>query len=121
MAMGELESAIMDILWRSTGSMRVREVLDTLNTTRDATRELAYTTVMTVLDNLHRKDLVTREMADRAWHYQPATSREELAARSLRALIDSSGDPEAVLLHFADTITDAESSVLRRALERKPR
>lgn len=117
MAMGELESAIMDILWRSTGSMRVREVLETLNTTR----ELAYTTVMTVLDNLHRKGLVTREMADRAWHYQPATSREELAARSLRALIDSSGDPEAVLLHFADTITDAESSVLRRALERKPR
>lgn len=113
--MGELESAIMRVLWRATGPMRVREVLDELNKARD----LAYTTVMTVLDNLHRKGLVTREMSDRAWHYRPATTREQLAARSLRALLDSSEDPEAVLLHFADTISEVESTVLRQALDRK--
>ena len=47
----------MDVLWRAQGPLKVREVLERL----DTGRVLAYTTVMTVLDNLHRKDWVTRE------------------------------------------------------------
>lgn len=115
--LGELEGAVMDVLWRADGSMSVREVLTELNETRD----LAYTTIMTVLDNLHRKGWVERELHNRAYQYTPSESREEAAARSLRDLLDSSGDPEAVLLHFAKSVSEDESTALRKGLRRRSR
>ncbi|WP_158883122.1 BlaI/MecI/CopY family transcriptional regulator [Amycolatopsis anabasis] len=114
--LGELEAAIMDVLWRTREPMRVREVLEQLNQRRN----LAYTTVMTVLDNLHRKDWVRRDVDGRAYRYRPATSREEAAARALRDVLDSTGDPESVLLHFAKSVSPSESEVLRRALRKRP-
>ncbi|OLT17639.1 penicillinase repressor [Pseudonocardia sp. CNS-139] len=110
--LGELEAAVMDVLWRSADPLRVRDVLDRL--VRD--RKLAYTTVMTVLDNLHRKGWVQREMDGRAYRYRPSASREEATARALRDLLDASGDAEAVLLHFARSVSERESAVLRGAL-----
>lgn len=113
--LGELEAAVMDVLWRATEPLKVRDVLDRL----DTGRPLAYTTVMTVLDNLHRKAWVHRELDGRAYQYQPACSRAEASARALRAVLDSSGDPEAVLLHFARSVSEQESDVLRKALRGK--
>ncbi|WP_028922535.1 BlaI/MecI/CopY family transcriptional regulator [Pseudonocardia acaciae] len=113
--LGELESAVMDVLWRADGPVRVRDVRQRL----DVGRTLAYTTVMTVLDNLHRKGWVRRELAGKAYRYATATSREEAAARALREVIDGSGDPDAVLLHFARSVSEHESSVLRAALEER--
>ena len=113
--LGELEAAVMDVLWRAQGPLKVREVLERL----DTGRVLAYTTVMTVLDNLHRKDWVTRERDGKAYRYLPAASRAEAAANSLREVLDGSGDPEAVLLHFMKTVTESESALLRKALRRK--
>ena len=111
--LGELESAVMDVLWRAPSpTMRVRDVLDELATTRT----LAYTTVMTVLDNLHRKNWVLRERVGKAYEYRPARTREEAAAGALRELLRASGDPDAVLLHFARSASDRESAVLREAL-----
>ncbi len=111
--LGELESAVMDVLWGMSGPARVRDVLDELA----PGRTLAYTTVMTVLDNLHRKGWVQREMEGRAYRYRPAASREEVTARALRSLLDSSGDAEAALLHFVCSVSDREFSLLRDALE----
>jgi len=111
--LGELESAVMDVLWSMPGPLRVRDVLDELA----PGRTLAYTTVMTVLDNLHRKGWVQREMQGRAYRYRSAASREEVTARALRSLLDSSGDAEAALLHFVRSVSDWEVSVLREALE----
>ena len=54
--LGELEAAVMACLWQSQTPVSVRDVMDRLN----ADRDLAYTTVLTVLDNLHRKQMVTR-------------------------------------------------------------
>ncbi|QGK70231.1 BlaI/MecI/CopY family transcriptional regulator [Allosaccharopolyspora coralli] len=113
--LGDLEGAVMDVLWRAYGPMSVREVLSELNTTRD----LAYTTVMTVMDNLHRKGWVEREMHNRAYQYTPAEGREEAAARTLRELLDASGSPQAVLLHFAKSVSEDESAALRRGLRRR--
>ena len=62
---GELESAVMDRLWAADRPMSVREVLEDLR----GERRLAYTTVMTVLDNLHRKGWVTRHQEGRAYLY----------------------------------------------------
>jgi predicted transcriptional regulator len=93
---GELEAAIMECLWARTQPASVRDVLGELQTGK----QLAYTTVMTVLDNLHRKGFVTREMSGRAWLYQPACSREEHTAMMLREVLGSSGDRQTALMHF---------------------
>lgn len=114
--LGELESAVMDILWRTGEPVRVRDVLNGLTG-----RRLAYTTVMTVLDNLFRKGWVRRELDGKAYLYQPALGREEAAARALREVLRSSGDPEAALLHFASTASDQETDALRTGLRRKSR
>jgi predicted transcriptional regulator len=115
--LGELESAIMDVLWRTDDPVKVRDVLERL----DTGRTLAYTTVMTVLDNLHRKQWVRRELEGKAYRYRPALSREEAASRTLRAILESSGDAEAVLMHFAGSISDGEKEALRKGMRRKAR
>jgi predicted transcriptional regulator len=112
--LGNLESAIMTELWRCREPVRVRDVLARLNTGR----ELAYNTVMTVLDNLHRKGWVRRQMVGKGYLYWPALSLEEAAARALREVLDSADDPEAVLLHFAATASRSEFEALRNGLSR---
>ena len=96
--------------------MKVREVLDRLEG-----RRLAYTTVMTILDNLHRKEWVQRAMGGLAYRYVPAFSRDEAAARALRQVLEASGDPDGALLYFAESATDRESELLRAALGKKKR
>jgi predicted transcriptional regulator len=59
-------------------------------------------------------------MDGRAYHYQPSASREEVTARALRDLLDASGDVETVLLHFARSVSERESAVLRGALGEAP-
>lgn len=113
--LGELEAAVMDVLWRAGAPLKVRETLDRLNTDR----RLAYTTVMTVLDNLHRKQWVERELHGKAYLYRPTMTREEAAARALREVLDASGDPHAVLMHFVASGSDEETDILRTALRRK--
>ncbi|MDQ0382005.1 BlaI/MecI/CopY family transcriptional regulator [Amycolatopsis thermophila] len=115
--LGDLESAVMDVLWNTPEPVKVRAVLEQLNTPK----QLAYTTVMTVLDNLHRKGWVERQLDGRAYLYQPAIGREEAAARALRDIVNSSGNPEGVLLHFAQSVSEEEVDVLRKGLRRKPR
>src|SRR6266545_3061713 len=106
----------MDILWRTGEPAKVREVLDELTG-----RTLAYTTVMTVLDNLYRKAWVVRELDGKAYRYQPAIGRDEAAARALRDVLESSGDPEAALLHFTVTASDREADAIRSGLRKKAR
>jgi predicted transcriptional regulator len=113
--LGELQAAVMNVLWDAAEPLKVREVLDRL----DTGKPLAYTTVMTVLDNLHRKRWTRREMDGQAYRYRPAVSRAEAAARALRDILDSSGDPDAVLQHFARSVSDHESTILSRALREK--
>ncbi|WP_205802068.1 BlaI/MecI/CopY family transcriptional regulator [Micromonospora thermarum] len=113
--LGELEAAVMDVLWQASTPLPVREVRDRLTTGRT----LAYTTVMTVLDNLHRKEWVLREKNGRAWHYRPAGTREELVARTLRRLLETTGRPDVVLLHFARAASDRELAVLRQVLDER--
>ncbi|OQO90308.1 BlaI/MecI/CopY family transcriptional regulator [Saccharomonospora piscinae] len=112
--LGELEAKVMDVLWSAEKPLRVRDVLARL----DQSRPLAYTTVMTVLDNLHGKDYVRRNKAGRAYEYTAADSREEVGARLLRDVLYSSGEVEQVLLHFAESATPEESDILRRALRK---
>ena len=113
--LGKLEAAVMDVLWATSDPLTVREVLDRL----PPQRNLAYTTVMTVLSNLNRKAMVEREVDGRAYRYRPTVSRSAAAAASLREILDASGDARSVLLHFAETASEEETSVLRDALARR--
>src|SRR5699024_3407878 len=72
--LGELEKAVMNHLWAVAEPQTVRQVHAALSEHRD----LAYTTVMTVLQRLARKDLVVQHRSDRAHQYTPVHSRDEL-------------------------------------------
>lgn len=113
--LGKLEAAVMDVLWAAGAPLTVREVLDRM----PPQRNLAYTTVMTVLGNLLRKGLVERESVGRAFSYRPTVTRQAVAAASLREILDASDDPRSVLLYFAETATEEESSLLRDALAKR--
>jgi predicted transcriptional regulator len=113
--LGDLESAIMEVLWSTREAATVRQVLNALG--RDP--EPAYTTIMTVLDNLHRKDMVTRERTGRAWAYLPAQSREDFAAETMAEVLDASADRSTTLLRFIGKISPEEQARLLQMIYRK--
>lgn len=110
--LGELERAIMEILWEATDLMTVRQVGAGL-----VDRDLAHTTVMTVLDRLAKKGFVKRERAGRAWRYRPAESREAYVAELMLTALDQTGDRQAALTRFANSISGPEADALHAALE----
>ena len=63
-------------------------------------RELAYTTVMTVIDTLFRKGWLTRELDGRAYRYVPALTREQCVAQIMHEALVDSADRGAALMHF---------------------
>lgn len=108
--LGPLEEDVMDIVW-TLGAGNVREVAARME------RNLAYTTVMTTLDRLHKKGMLDREMLDRAFVYKPKIEREEWDRRRademmagflagpeesrqllLSCLVDAVGTHDALLL-----------------------
>ena len=113
--LGELERAVMDHLWDAETPQTVRQVHEALA----ARRELAYTTVMTVLQRLARKALVVQIRTDRAHQYTPAHGRDELVAGLMVDALDQaadSGDRRAALMHFVGRVGADEADALRRAL-----
>ena len=111
-ALGELERAVMARLWAAHAPLTVREVHESLE------RELAYTTVMTVLGRLAKKGLVRQERDGKAYLYSAASSREQMAASlMLDALGDVGEDRTAALVAFVDQVGPAEAAALRRALD----
>lgn len=108
---GELERAVVEVLWQADAPYTVREVHQRL-----ADPQPAYTTVLTVLDRLARKGLVRRERAGRAWRYRAASSREAHIAELMREALERADDRDAALVQFARSITPAEAAVLRASL-----
>jgi predicted transcriptional regulator len=125
--LGELERSVMETLWDAgDGWLTVREVHDKIAEGRD----LAYTTVMTVLDRMTRKDLVEREREGRAWRYRPTQTRGAMTAEVMRQALGefaeetNRGDREAALVAFVGEATAADRQALRdalAALERRAR
>lgn len=111
--LGELEKLVMDRLWSWSHPVSVREVLEDLKNDR----VLAYTTVMTVMDNLHRKGMLTRQLAGRAYLYRPALTREQQAAKFMKEVLTGSADRTMTLLHFLDQIPPGDVVRLREALD----
>ncbi len=87
--LGELEQAVMEVLWESPTALPVRDVQAKLS----GERELAYTTVMTVMDRLAKKGQLLRELDGRAWRYSPARSWVDLVSEEIVSLLGT-GSPE---------------------------
>jgi len=78
--LGPLETQVMEVLW-ACGECRVREVVKRLD------RNMAYTTVMSTLDRLFRKNLVSRRMCDRAYFYSPLVTCQEWKDKVARDVV----------------------------------
>jgi predicted transcriptional regulator len=110
---GELEAVIMERLWERGSPALVREILDDLRGDRD----LAYTTVMTVMDNLYRKGWLRRERDGRAWRYEPMGSRSGYTAALMNDALETSADRRRALAHFALQMSPHDAAILRDALD----
>jgi len=110
---GDLEAAIMDVMWAADQPLRVREVASQLH--RD--RPLAFNTVQTVLENLFRKGWLSRSLEGRAYCYVPVRSREEYVAGLLGEALAAAKDPAATLVRLVEDMDPAEVAQLRAALD----
>ena len=112
-ALGELEERLMSILWEDS-PLSVREVC-----TRVKRSKLAYTTVMTTLDRLHKKGLLARTKQGNAFLYLPALDRAEYQRRVVEAALGPMFEEGAspVLAAFVDVAAKVDEGNLAR-LER---
>lgn len=107
--LGQLEATVMDIVWAAAGDLTVREIVEAL--LRD--RSIAYTTVMTVMDNLHSKGFLGRDRVGRAYAYRATRSREQYEAALMEEVLSASSDRTATLMHFVEQISPEELAELR--------
>jgi predicted transcriptional regulator len=84
-----LELEIMKVLWR-TGPANVQMVLAGMDGC-----DLAYTTVQTMLNILHRKGKVSRRLVDRAYYYQPVLSRQRAVGQAISEMLERFFDGSA--------------------------
>ncbi|QNE14294.1 BlaI/MecI/CopY family transcriptional regulator [Pseudarthrobacter sp. NBSH8] len=123
-SLGELERAVMDLLWAGHEAATANTLRDRLATTTEANgdaaghegKELAVTTVLTVLSRLEKKGLVERERGTRPHRYQAVSSREDHTAELMHEVLGSAPDREAVLARFIGSVTDSEAETLRKLL-----
>lgn len=114
LATGELEASVMNVLWCRGGWLTPGDVHDTLREQRD----LAYTTVMTILVRLWHKGRLDRQRDGRAYAYRPLQTREEYAATRMEQMLLSAVDRPTALAHFVETLDAADRDQLRRMLRR---
>ena len=109
---GELESAVMEVLWDSGGWLTPGEVHEALG------GDLAYNTVHTILVRLWEKKRLDRQRDGRSHVYQPLVSREEYVAARMSTVLGEAKDRSAAMVGFVETLADSDRDQLRRMLER---
>ncbi|MVO86749.1 BlaI/MecI/CopY family transcriptional regulator [Streptomyces sp. p1417] len=110
--LGELEDAVMTRVWKWNRPVTVREVLEDLQ----QERSIAYTTVMTVLDNLHQKGWVRREAEGRAYRYEAVSTRAAYAAALMNEAWSQSDNPAAALVAFFGMMSPQQRQALSDAV-----
>src|SRR5258708_8058566 len=96
---GELEAAVLAVLWEAGRALSPGEVQQAL-TGEAGAAELSYSTVVTILSRLHAKKALARRRDGRAFRYAPVADEAGLAARRLAAILDKEPDPQAGLSPF---------------------
>jgi predicted transcriptional regulator len=107
--LGPLEQRLLEALW-ARGSATVRELV------AEGNEGLAYTTLMTTLDRLFKKNVLTRIAEGRAFRYTPRYTREELhrevAGAAFRQLLDASPATSLPLSYFVEILTERDAQLL---------
>ena len=110
-----LELEIMNVLWE-TGPANVQTVQSKLKT-----RDLAYTTVQTMLNVLHRKGRVKRQLKERAYIYRPVLSRQKAVTQAVGEMLDRffGGSADSLVLSLVETrhLTAEKLARLQKLLE----
>ena len=124
-SLGELERAVMELLWAGQEAATANTLRDQLARTSAAQggsghegKELAVTTVLTVLSRLEKKGLVERERGTRPHRYQAVSSRADHTAELMHEVLGSAPDREAVLARFIGSVSEGEAETLRKLLGR---
>ena len=112
---GELETVVMARLWDLDGQGTVRDVLEQIL----LEREIAYTTVLSTMENLYRKGHLTRERESKAYRYRTALTHAEHTAGLMREALSGGQDTDAVLTHFVGDMSEDELERLRDVLTRR--
>lgn len=107
--LGPLEQQLLQALW-ARGSATVRELLD------DGKMSQAYTTVMTTLDRLYKKQLLDRVSEGRAFRYSPRQSADELrrvaAVEGIRQLLGSGEASSLPLSYLVEALSTHDAQLL---------
>jgi predicted transcriptional regulator len=119
--LGPLEERLLEALW-SRSNATVRELID------EACQDLAYTTVMTTLDRLFKKKLLSREAEGRAFRYPPLVTRAQLhrdaAGEAFRQLLNASPSGSLPLSYLVEIVSERDAELLddlRELVEAKRR
>ena len=109
--LGDLEADIMEIVWQKE-SVSVRDVYETLRLKRD----IAYTTVMTIMGRLAEKDLLLKTTRGNAYIYSPALNKLEFTKKIVSAVIDGLMDEfrEPAVSHFMDRMGKEEEEQISK-------
>ncbi|MBM9438840.1 BlaI/MecI/CopY family transcriptional regulator [Actinacidiphila bryophytorum] len=110
--LGDLEDAVMTRVWEWNRPVTVREVLEDL--ARE--RTIAYTTVMTVMDNLRQKGWLRREADGRAYRYEAVSTRAAYSAALMNEAWAASDNPAAALVHFFGMMSPEQREAVRDAM-----
>ncbi|MFJ8974466.1 MULTISPECIES: BlaI/MecI/CopY family transcriptional regulator [Streptomyces] len=110
--LGDLEDAVMTRVWQWNRPVTVREVLEDLQ----QERSIAYTTVMTVMDNLHQKGWVRREVDGRAYRYTAVSTRAAYSAALMNEAWSRSDNPAAALVAFFGMMSAEQREALQDAV-----
>ncbi|MFD4026319.1 BlaI/MecI/CopY family transcriptional regulator [Streptomyces sp. NPDC058576] len=110
--LGDLEDAVMTRVWQWNRPVTVREVLEDLQ----QERSIAYTTVMTVMDNLHQKGWVRREVDGRAYRYTAVSTRAAYSAALMNEAWSHSDNPAAALVAFFGMMSAEQREALQDAV-----
>jgi predicted transcriptional regulator len=107
--LGPLEKQVLDVLWDAGGPLTVRHV-------HEHFPGLAYTTLMTTLERLHRKALLDRRPRGRAFEYTVRSTRAELVARltadGLMSLLPDIGSSRPVLSMLVEAVGRRDAALL---------
>lgn len=111
-APGELADEVLATLWAADHALTAGEVRAGLGL------DVAYNTVLTILTRLFEKGLAERAKVGRSYAYRPVMGPAQLAANRMHDLLERGRDPNVVLQHFVDALSESDERLLRRVLER---
>ena len=111
-SLGPVEREVMQVLWSAAAPLTGHEVLQALGR-----EDMAYTTLLTVLERLRAKEYLTRSREGRSYRFQTTSQEADFVADQMSRALSGSANKSGALLRFADQLDPSEAAALRAALD----